>query len=223
MFVKSIESTMRRISSAIPSTHGSILNNKWFLYFALIGALYELFNYYNRADMYAVTTFFLIGIVVSFFSKNMLVILVLAIALTRLIRYGRKLSEGFADEEDATEEEEETTEEETTEEETTEEEGFDGDEKKKGDEKKDSSTKAKLDETHKDVELSAANSKGPSAEVLLQKQKELMQTMKQLEPFLQKAESFIASNAKETQEKFTTLDQAYKTSSISTPNASNKK
>ena len=84
----------------VPSTSGSILNNKWFLYFALFAGIYELFNYYNRGDMYAVATFFLIGIVVSFFSKNMLAILVLAIALTRLIRYGRNLSEGFQDEED---------------------------------------------------------------------------------------------------------------------------
>ena len=90
-----IDGMGRRITDLLPSTQGGFLTNKWFLYLVLFSAVFDLFYFYGKGDMYALTIFFIIGFLASFFSKNMVVILILAIVLTHLIRYGKNLSEGF--------------------------------------------------------------------------------------------------------------------------------
>jgi hypothetical protein len=74
---------------------GGFLTNVIVLYFVLAMAVFELYNYtFMRMDYTAVAIFFLVGLVISVFSKNMTVILILAVALTRLLVYGKNL-EGF--------------------------------------------------------------------------------------------------------------------------------
>ena len=118
-----IDGLGRRITDLLPSTQGGFLTNKWFLYLVLFSAVFDLFYFYGKGDMYALTIFFIIGFLASFFSKNMVVILILAIVLTHLIRFGKNLSEGFEDKE-AFEEEEERFEDKEDEAFEEEEEGF---------------------------------------------------------------------------------------------------
>jgi hypothetical protein len=199
----------------LPSTSGGFLTNKWFLYLVLFSAVFDLFYFYGKGDMYALTIFFIIGFLASFFSKNMVVILVLAIALTHLIRYGKNLSEGFEGEEEKEDEAfegEEDKEDEAFEgEEEDKEEGFEGEEKE--------DEEAFEGEDKEDEE--AFEDQG-GAQALIQNQKKLMESMKSLEPMLAKAEGFLQTVAPATttgadvtktkgkKDGFTTLDDAYK-------------
>lgn len=182
-----IDNLVRKIKNVLPSFAGGPLTNKWFLYIVFAGALYELFLYFMRYDFYAISIFLLIGFLASFFSKNMVVIMIMAIAFTRLLRYGQKLSEGFADadkeDEDKEEEEEETKEEETKEE--------------------------KPEETKEPMKTSEEPSMSDTTKKLLQNQKELMANMEALKPVLKQAESFLAASNEKKMETFTTLAKAY--------------
>ena len=202
-----IDSLGRKVTSMLPSTSGGFLTNKWFLYLVLFSAVFDLFYFYGKGDMYALTIFFIIGFLASFFSKNMVVILVLAIALTHLIRYGKNLSEGFEGEEKEDEEafegEEEKEDEAFEGEEEDKEEGFEGEEKE--------DEEAFEGEDKEDEEAFEGKT---GAQALIQNQKKLMESMKSLEPMLAKAEGFLQTVAPATttgkKDGFTTLDDAYK-------------
>ena len=227
-----IDTMGKRITNLLPSTQGGFLTNKWFLYLVLFSAVFDLFYFYNRDDMYAVTIFFIIGFLVSFFSKNMVVVLILAIALTHLIRYGKKLSEGFeGDEEDKEEgfeddeedkegfEGEDEDKEEGFEEDEDKEEGFEGDDEDREesfegeDEDKEesfegpSTTSHAIKKTAKQVNDYKSANMDEQTKMLLSTQNKLMENMKTLEPMLAKAESFLS---KKQTEKFTSLADAYK-------------
>lgn len=110
-----LDNLLYRVSKLIPSASGKILYNKWVLYFIFIVGMYDVIHFYQRGNTVAVAIFFIIGFLTSFFSKNMIVIIVSAIAVSHIVAYGNKMSEGF---------EEEKEEEEGFEEEEKEEEGF---------------------------------------------------------------------------------------------------
>ena len=213
---------------------GGFLTNKWMLYLVLFSAIFDLFYFYQKGDMYALTIFFIIGFLVSFFSKNMVVILILAIALTHLIRYGKNLSEGFEDDdeekknaegfEDDDEEkktaegfEEEDDDKKTAEgfedpEATDPPEGFEEEEPETFEdptEEPDTFTSAyKIDNTNNAVKNLTPSNVDDRTKQLLANQKELMSTMKSLEPMLAKAEGFL-NTVGSNKEKFTNLADAY--------------
>jgi hypothetical protein len=110
-----LDNLLYRVSKLIPSASGKILYNKWVLYFIFIVGMYDVIHFYQRGNTVAVAIFFIVGFLTSFFSKNMIVIIVSAIAVSHIVAYGNKMSEGF---------EEEKEEEEGFEEEEKEEEGF---------------------------------------------------------------------------------------------------
>jgi hypothetical protein len=64
----------------------SILYNRWLLYFVMFVAIGNLFMGLMGGHYLFVAYFVLIGFVLSFFSKNMTVILVLAVALSNVLR-----------------------------------------------------------------------------------------------------------------------------------------
>ncbi len=182
---------------------GGFLTNVIVLYFVLAMAVFELYNYtFMRMDYTAVAIFFLVGLVISVFSKNMTVILILAVALTRLLVYGKNL-EGFKGKKEKFEGEEEDEEEEgfegEEEQEEEEQEGFEGEEE--DDDKED-----KKDKDSSDV--LETSMKPASTEDLLKSQKEIIKSMKTLEPLLAKAESFLAAGS--TKEKFSLISSAAK-------------
>jgi ElaB/YqjD/DUF883 family membrane-anchored ribosome-binding protein len=73
-----------------------ILHNRIILYLFAAVALFELIYFLNIQDIYSASTLVLIGLLTSFFNKNMTVILFIAIVLTHVLKYGRKsYSEGM--------------------------------------------------------------------------------------------------------------------------------
>lgn len=197
-----IDGMGRRITDLLPSTQGGFLTNKWFLYLVLFSAVFDLFYFYGKGDMYALTIFFIIGFLASFFSKNMVVILILAIVLTHLIRYGKNLSEGFEDkeEEEAFEDEEEKEGFEDKEDE----EGFEEEEEKEGFEEEDKEEGFEEDEEKEGFE------KDSGVKALAKNQEKLVESMKALEPMLAKAEGFLQTVAPHKKDGFATLENAYK-------------
>lgn len=68
----------------------NILHNRYILYVIFVIALGDLLILVHMNDYYSAAIFGLIGFLTSFFSKNMIVILFIAIAFTNIIKYGAK-------------------------------------------------------------------------------------------------------------------------------------
>jgi len=113
-----------------------ILHNRIILYFFFAIALIDLLYFLNMKDMFSFSALILIGILTSFFNKNMTVILFVAIIFTHILKYGRSSFEGL-DNMDSKKE------------------GIDGDEENV-DDKKDTK---KVDEKKKDMTIDEASKK----------------------------------------------------------------
>jgi hypothetical protein len=136
-----ISSFLGKLKSKIPksitniSTNSGILHNKIVLYAVFIFSLLNLFLWSNTGDFTYITVFILIGFITSFFSKNMVVILLLSLILTNILKYGSGLKEGFEEGAEGDDEEKEGMEDEEKEGmEDEEKEGMDEDEKEGMDE-----------------------------------------------------------------------------------------
>jgi flagellar biosynthesis GTPase FlhF len=130
------------------SNKKSILHNKYILYFIFFIALGDLLILGYNNDYYSVAIFILIGFLTSFFSKNMIVIMIMAIAFTNIILiYGvdRRI-EGMTSEETEEKTDEEKTDEEKTDEEKTDEEKKPDKKKKKKEKKSDENVDENSDE-----------------------------------------------------------------------------
>jgi hypothetical protein len=132
------ENLFNRLVKMIPSASGKILYNKWVLYFIFVVGIYDIIHFYQRGNTMAVAIFFIVGFLTSFFSKNMIVVIVSAIAVSHIVAYGNKMSEGFEGEE----EEEEGFEDEVGEDEVVEDEVGEEDDSAKTNSKKKKSTQA---------------------------------------------------------------------------------
>ena len=82
----------------------SILHNKYVLYAVFIFALIDFLYLGYIQDMNSVFIFVLVGILVTFFNKNMIIVLGLAVIVTNVIKLGNIIpvtnKEGFSDKED---------------------------------------------------------------------------------------------------------------------------
>jgi len=105
------ENLFNRITRLIPSASGKILYNKWILYFIFVVGIYDVVHFYQRGNIMAVAIFVIVGFLTSFFSKNMIVVIVSAIAVSHIVAYGNKMTEGLDEKEGLEEEEEENFEE----------------------------------------------------------------------------------------------------------------
>ena len=126
------ENLFNRVTRMIPSASGKILYNKWILYFIFVVGIYDVVHFYQRGNIMAVAIFVIVGFLTSFFSKNMIVVIVSAIAVSHIVAYGNKMTEGLDEKEGIGEEEEEE-----------EEEGFAEGEKNINNEEKDNEEKPK--------------------------------------------------------------------------------
>ena len=95
-FVNKIQNKLSKSVSGITTSKG-MLHNKILLYVVFIFSLLNLFILANTGNYTSVVVFILIGFITSFFSKNMLVILLLSLILTNILKYGSSLNEGFED------------------------------------------------------------------------------------------------------------------------------
>jgi hypothetical protein len=79
--------------------NNAIIHNKFVLYLVLIISLFNLFYLSVERDMVTIVIFILVGLLTSFFSKNMLVIMVIALTISSILKYGTRIRrEGFEEE-----------------------------------------------------------------------------------------------------------------------------
>lgn len=144
------ENLFNQVMRLVPSASGKILYNKWVLYFIFVVGIYDVIHFYQRGNVVAVAIFVIVGFLTSFFSKNMIVVIVSAIAVSHIFAYGNKMTEGLENGEEEEEKVEEFGEEEEEEgfenEKEEEEEGF-ADEEEEEEEKKPKKKKADEDDT----------------------------------------------------------------------------
>ena len=76
-----------------------VLQNKFVLYFVFVLAVGNLFNFVFRQDLMSVGIFIATGLLTSFFSKNMTVIMVLSMVVANVFQIG-KGRDGFASKEE---------------------------------------------------------------------------------------------------------------------------
>jgi hypothetical protein len=72
-----------------------ILHNRPVLYFVFVIAVGNLFNFVFTNDLMSVGVFIAAGLLTSFFSKNMVVIMVVAMVVANVVRFGLFGKEGF--------------------------------------------------------------------------------------------------------------------------------
>ena len=190
-----------------------LLTNKWVLYIMLILGVFDVFNFYQNGQMMSLYVFLFVGILTSFFSKNMIVIIVTAIAIAHIFTYGERMSEGFTEEED----------EEKKEEEEKEKEGIDGIEDDVEDEDEDAKKPAKpemvpsADAIQNAAEGLAGQIKkngveGLSKETfgLLEAQEKLLQNLGKMSDFVKVEGMGTSKVGGSQQEKFTNYSDAYR-------------
>jgi hypothetical protein len=189
------------------STSLNLLTNKWVLYIILILGVFDIFSFYQNGYNLSLYVFFIVGVLTSFFSKNMIVIIVTAMAISHIFTYGEKMSEGFEEEEKEEEPEEEGFEEEEEKQEESEE------EKKK--EIVPSSADITTAVTDLSNEIKKTGVAGLSKETsdLITAQKTLLENLSNLEKF-SKIEGYDNIEKKEglgkgTRQGFCTLSEAY--------------
>ena len=155
------------------SSSKQILHNPFVLYFVLAIALGDLLYLSVAGNFMFVAIFILIGFLASFFSKNMVVILVIAMAATSIIQFGSaaSFSEGLKGEEDDEEEE-----------------GFaEGIEEEEEEEAFTDSPETEKPAT--ETEKPATDTE--TVAKIVKKQEDLVEKVKQLEPMLKQVETFI--------------------------------
>jgi len=79
-------------SNAVLSNMNAVLYNKFVLYFILIVSMGNLFFLISAKEYMFASIFILVGFITSFFSKNMMVILCIAMVVTNILKYGSKAS-----------------------------------------------------------------------------------------------------------------------------------
>jgi len=82
-------------SDKVQSKNHAVLHNIYILYLIFVIALGDFLYLVYTGDLYSATIFVLVGFLTYFFSKNMIVILFIALAITNIIKCGRCSEEGF--------------------------------------------------------------------------------------------------------------------------------
>lgn len=174
---KSINDLPKKLNTGkIDTNFKDLLHNRVLLYAFVIIALLDLFYFAQIRDNMSIAAFVLVAFITTFFSKNMIVVLCIALVVTHILKFGvRTVSEGFAEGVDKEEEEGLENKEEETE-------GFDDEEDKReglenGEEEKEGLETGEVDK--KDLE---------EFQVI---QEKILGGMKEIDPLLTKAEGFI--------------------------------
>ena len=91
---KNVFSSIVNKSGNISKISNEVLHNRFILYFIFILAVGNLFHFVFSNDLMSVGVFIVAGLLTSFFSKNMVVIMVISMVVTNVIRVGGG-TEGF--------------------------------------------------------------------------------------------------------------------------------
>ena len=100
MFKQFLSKIIKAVRTLVPTT--PFLYNRAVLYFLVFFTMSEIAYFVNQNDTSSVMTLVLIGLLTSFFNKNMVIILFTALVFTNLLRFAMPqqdyiLSEGFED------------------------------------------------------------------------------------------------------------------------------
>ena len=158
---------MNKVKSLLPSisksTSNSILHNRFLLYALLAVALIDVLYLLNTRDFTSVIVFILVAVLTTFFSKNMIIVLFVAICITYMLKHTKSL-EGLEDMEEEEDEEKED-------------ENFENEE-------------GKDKEKEGEIEVSTEQMTGEMKE-FMEVQDKIIKRMSELEPLMQRAEGFI--------------------------------
>jgi len=175
----SLDKTFRRISEQlIKPKASSILYNRTVLYIVFFIALSNLFISAVQEEWAYLTYFVLIGFLISVFSKNVTVILVLTMALATILKYAlRSSTEGFDSKEplDSIEVKDETK-------------TITGLEKRENVGKQTETVKKPEEKATKSEMVDQIKS---DAEKLIEAQKEIIKGFEQIDPYMKEAEDLI--------------------------------
>jgi hypothetical protein len=175
-----------------------ILYNRAILYFISFLAVVDIVYFISTNDFYSLLTFVLIGILTTFFSKNMIVILVVSLSITHVVKYGNAayVSEGFKEGTD--ESNDETDESKEEEDESTKTPTSNNDHTKDSKDAKTTTSKSGSSKPPKSSTSASTTSTDKEYEDLKKEQKnfenigkDIMENVKKIEPLLDKAEAFI--------------------------------
>lgn len=99
IYENTARSKMAKMGSSINSNFQKLLNCNWILYVVFFLAASDLYIFAVNGELFYVSLFVLIGILTTFFSKNMTVILLIAMTLTNILRFGKdvRVKEGMED------------------------------------------------------------------------------------------------------------------------------
>jgi hypothetical protein len=86
---------MVKISKQITSLN-HLLHNRFLLYLLLLVVIVDIVYLIDTRDYKSLTTLLIIGLLTTFFSKNMIVVLFLAITLTNVLKYGVHASNHYS-------------------------------------------------------------------------------------------------------------------------------
>ena len=100
-----VKSLLPSLPSISKSTSNSILHNRFLLYALLAVALIDVLYLLNTRDFTSVIVFILVAVLTTFFSKNMIIVLFVAICITYMLKHTKSL-EGLEDMEEEDEEKE---------------------------------------------------------------------------------------------------------------------
>lgn len=172
MFKQGLSKIIKAGRTLVPTT--PFLYNRAVLYFLVFFTLSEVAYFVNQNDTSSVMTLVLIGLLTSFFNKNMVIILFTALVFTNLLRFAMPqqdyiLSEGFEDKPET------------------------APTKHSSDKSSDktSSDKTSLDKKEDKEKEDASLSLKEDFDEFQSVQKKILESMNDLNPLLDKAEAFI--------------------------------
>lgn len=180
---KSIKSVVTKTSFPRLKFIEPLFTSRLFLYFLVFVTIVVLFTYVNTRDITSVVTLLLIGFLASFFTKNMAILLSIALVFTWLLKYAMKLRhEGFEGQE------EEEKKDHDKDHDKDQDQDQHQDSKKETMTDKESSESDKSSDKEKEKELKALKKDYESFEEI---QKNILGGVKEINKELDKAETFI--------------------------------
>jgi hypothetical protein len=148
-----------------------LLKNWMVLYFFFFLSIIDVFYFMNTKDYASLIVFMFVAFLTTFFSKNMIVVLCLALCLTNIIKYG---ANGVRVNE-----------------------GFDNKDKDKKDKKEGFDSKDKDEKDKKDKKEGLSNSKNTDKEIEKSLEQfndikdQIIERVNDMQPLLEKAEGFV--------------------------------
>jgi hypothetical protein len=83
----------------LSGNYGSLLQNRIVLYFFCFMAIIDVMYFATINDIRSLITLLIVGFLTTFFNKNMIIVLVIALTVTHVLKYGANVNEGMTNRE----------------------------------------------------------------------------------------------------------------------------